>query len=140
MDSELGYTCTMLELDGGHIAEGLLQALPVIEDLDVFEDSGSGLLSGGEVVAANEFVLERTEEALGAGVIEAIAFGGHARTDSMGFHQLRIGTDDVMPALVGMVGQTGLGSSAAKRHVERIDDAGGGSGLVCCFIYTTYQA
>ena len=66
----------MLEIDGGHIVECLMQALPVIEDLDVFEDGGLGLLSGVEVVEMNEFILQRTEEALGAGVVVAIAMLG----------------------------------------------------------------
>ena len=54
-----------------------MQALPVIEYLDVFEDGGSGLLSGVEVVEVNEFILQRTEEALGAGVVLAVAAAAH---------------------------------------------------------------
>ncbi len=122
MDSDLGYACTMFELDGGHIVECLMQAWPVIEDLDVVEDCGSGLLSGVEVVEVNEFILQRTEEALGAGVVVAIALGGHARTNPMNLHQLRIRTDHVVPAPVGMVDQAKFRSSAAKRHRECIQD------------------
>ena len=83
MDSDLGYTRTAFKLDVGHIVERLMQALPVIKDLDVFQYGGFGLLSGTEIVEVNEFVLQRAEEALGTGVVVTVAFGGHARTHSM---------------------------------------------------------
>ena len=43
MDSDLGYTRTAFKLDGGHIVECLLQALPVIKHLDVSKAGGPSL-------------------------------------------------------------------------------------------------
>jgi hypothetical protein len=40
-----------------------MAALPVIEDLDVFEDFLSGLFAGFEILAPDPFVLDRCEEA-----------------------------------------------------------------------------
>jgi len=54
MDGDSGYTCTMFELDGGQIAERLMQALADAEDPDVFEHGGFGLLSGFEGAATVE--------------------------------------------------------------------------------------
>src|SRR6266850_2022124 len=98
-----------------------MQALAVIEDLDVFEDCSLRLLSGVEGTEVHEFILQRTEEALGTGVVVAVAFGGHALMQSMGFEQLRIGTDDVLAASISVMNQTGLRSPAAQRHRERIE-------------------
>jgi len=46
-----------------------MQALRVLKDLDAIESDGLGLLSALEVVNMNEFVLQRTKEILGAGVV-----------------------------------------------------------------------
>jgi hypothetical protein len=40
-----------------------MAALPVIEDLDVFEDCLSSLIAGLEIPAPDQFMLDRGEEA-----------------------------------------------------------------------------
>jgi len=37
VDIDLGYSCTTFELDGRQVIECLMQALPIVEDFDVFE-------------------------------------------------------------------------------------------------------
>ena len=72
VDIDLGYTCTTFELDGRQVVECLMQALPIVEDFDVFEYGCFGLLSGVEVTEVNQFVLQCAEEALGASVVVTV--------------------------------------------------------------------
>ncbi len=51
----------------------------VIEGLDVIEDSGAGLGSGGEAMMIDQFVFEAAKERLDEGVIVAVGFATHGR-------------------------------------------------------------
>src|SRR5690348_4788044 len=55
-----------------------MSALSVVEDLDVFKDLGARSGSRHEGTIADELFLQRREEALGDGVIPAVAFAAHA--------------------------------------------------------------
>ena len=48
-----------------------MRALPVVKDLDVFEDLGASALAGLEGPVADQFLLHRGEEALGDSVVPA---------------------------------------------------------------------
>ncbi len=58
-----------------------MPAAGVVEALDVPEDPEPGLLAGGEAFAAEEFFLERGEEALGEGVVPGVADRAHREVD-----------------------------------------------------------
>jgi hypothetical protein len=75
VDSDLGYTCMMLELDGGRVIECLVQALSVIKDLDIFKDGGLGCLFSRHFDPSFRFALT------------------HADFDKISAIQLRDGTD-----------------------------------------------
>src|SRR5205085_11768447 len=51
-------------LGRGSVAQGRVQALPIIEDLDVLEHRGPRLCPGAELGLMNALRLERGEEAL----------------------------------------------------------------------------
>ena len=58
----------VFEVGWREVAEGGMAALAVVEDLDVLEDGGPGLLPGGPGLAVQQLGLEGGEEALGDGV------------------------------------------------------------------------
>jgi hypothetical protein len=51
-----------------------MAALPVVEDLDVFEERGLRLAPRSKPRAMHEFGLESAEEALHWGVVQAVPF------------------------------------------------------------------
>ncbi len=53
--------------------------LGVVEHFDVVEYISSGVIAGGVDLAADAFALEQLEEALGHGVVVAVAPAAHAR-------------------------------------------------------------
>jgi len=57
---------------------------PVVERFDVVEDGEARLLPGGPVVPVEEFGLQGGEEALGQGVVEAVAGRAHRPVDGHG--------------------------------------------------------
>jgi hypothetical protein len=63
-----------LELHRTPITEGLMEALPAIEHLDIFSDHIPGFRVMGEAPVMHQFILQRTEEALHWSVIIAVAF------------------------------------------------------------------
>ena len=52
--------------------------MPVVEDLDVLEDFAASVRPRLERVVSDELLLERREEALGDGVVPAVALAAHA--------------------------------------------------------------
>ena len=70
----------------------------------------------------DELLLERGEEALGDGVVVAVALGAHRAGDAGVAGGLAEGQRDVLRALVGVVDQPGLGAAARDGHLQRVDD------------------
>ena len=67
-----------LELYRRSISGSAMAALRVVEHLDVVEDIGSRVIAGRIDLAADAFALEQLEEALGHGVVVAVAATAHA--------------------------------------------------------------
>ena len=67
-DGQVVVVVDSLVFDRGSHLEGGVASLPDVEDLEVFEDGGSGLVSVGEAVPVEEFGFEGGEERLGNGV------------------------------------------------------------------------
>src|SRR2546425_13320603 len=74
------------------IAELLMNAFPVIEELDVIEDRLSGGLACGKVAVVDEFVLEAGEEALRPRVVIRTLPATHAGSDAAGTQLLPVST------------------------------------------------
>ena len=64
-----------------------MAALPVIEDLDVFEDFLSGLFAGFEISVPDQFVLDRCEEAFRYRGVPAVPLAAHAWYHAVAGHQ-----------------------------------------------------
>lgn len=78
MDTRPLLTSAGHELFGALVAEGALQTLAIVEDFDVLEDRAFGLLARREPAAVDQFGLEPAPEALGHGVVVAVAPPAHA--------------------------------------------------------------
>jgi len=70
-------------LSRGVIAEGRMLTLPIVEDLDVFEDVLLGFVSGDILSLMYQLTLERSEETFDARVVPAVAFTAHARNEAV---------------------------------------------------------
>src|SRR5438046_1365482 len=68
-------------LGRGTVAQGRVQALPVVEDLDVLEHRRPGLGTGAEPGVVDVLLLERGEEGLHRRVIQAVAAPAHGLLD-----------------------------------------------------------
>src|SRR5215217_9187279 len=64
-------------LGRGAIADGRMQALPIVEDLDGLEHGRLRLLAGAEADLVDVLRLQRGEEALHGRVVEAVAAPAH---------------------------------------------------------------
>src|SRR3954466_5940141 len=70
-------------LGRGAIAKRRVQALPVVEHLDVLEHCRLGLLTSAEPGRMNVLLLERGEEALHRRVVETVALTAHGLLDAV---------------------------------------------------------
>src|SRR4051795_8602293 len=70
-------------LGRGSVAQGRVQALPIVKHLDVLEHRGPRLRAGAEPGLMNALRLERGEEALHGRIIQAIAASAHRLLDAM---------------------------------------------------------
>ena len=75
-----------------------MAALPVVEDLDVFEERGLRPAPGSEPRAMHEFGLESAEEALHRGVVQAVPLSAHRRLDTICLEQLTVVTAGILNA------------------------------------------
>jgi hypothetical protein len=84
---------------GREVAEGRVPSLAVVERLDVLEHLAGELAPRRPAVAVHELLLERGEEALGDGVVEAVALGAHRDRDAGVARGLAERERDVLAAL-----------------------------------------
>ena len=101
MGSDLRNSSALFKLGVGQVAEGLIQPLSIVKHFDVFKDRGSGLFSGAKLQLVNELIPQRAAEALGAGVIKAIAFARHAGTNAVHNEPLSVQRGGILAFLVG---------------------------------------
>lgn len=71
-----------LVVGGAEHAERGVAADAVVKRFDVLDDLAGQLAAGRPRLAVHELFLERREEALGDGVIEAVARGAHRAGDA----------------------------------------------------------
>ena len=84
----LGLRVLFSKSTGDRCPSALAAALAVVEDFDVVEDLGAKFGLRRPRAAVDELLLERREEALCDGVIEAIPLAAH-RLHDPGFARLR---------------------------------------------------
>ena len=82
-----------------------MNALPVIEDLDVLEYLIFGLLSGLKSLQINKLRLERVEKTLGDGIVVAVSFTAHAGRNMVIVQKLPKCSPGKLTPLIGMEDQ-----------------------------------
>src|SRR5437899_6397730 len=94
--------------------------LPIVEELQVLEEIGArgGTRGPGSVV--DELDLQRREEALGDGVVPAIAPTAHAAHDSLLRQHALVGAARVLAPPIRMMQQASRRAPARQRHPERV--------------------
>src|SRR5687767_590063 len=101
-----GDVCTRaLEVNRRQVAERRVDALAVVERLDVIEDAGPSLLARPVVLVVDEFGLQGVEEALLGRVVVAVALAAHAGDDAVRFeHSAELG-GRVLHSAIGVMNQ-----------------------------------
>src|SRR6266540_1981715 len=94
------------------LSEGAVSSFAVVQDFDVVEDLGAQLGLCRPGAAVDQLLLQRREEALGDGVVEAVAFASHRLRDAGGAGLLAEGEADELPEFNR--------SSQHSRFAERI--------------------
>src|SRR5690242_16979273 len=93
------------EFMGTQVAEGRMSPLPIVEQLDVFEDFAAGLGSGTPAALINQFELEGGEKTLRHRIIPAVAFTAHATQHAVRRQQLLILVAGVLAAAIRVMQQ-----------------------------------
>src|SRR5690554_1568329 len=89
-------TGTNFELDGAAEAEGRVEALGVVEVVDVAAHDPRSVVEVGEGAPLHALVLEAREEALGDSVVPAVTLAAHAADEAPGLQSV-----DVLVRAVG---------------------------------------
>src|SRR5512144_1153350 len=97
-----------------------MAALPVVEDLDVFEERGLRPAPGSEPRAMHEFGLESAEEALHWGVVQAVPLSAHRGCDAICLEHLAVVAAGILNPAVGVVDQAPRWPPVPARHLQRI--------------------
>src|SRR5579864_5304484 len=97
-----------------------MRSLPVVEDLDVFEGLAACAVAVLEGAVPHELFLEGREEALGHGVVPAVALAAHARAHLVAPESASEGVAGVLRAAVAVEDQAWLGASETDRGVQRV--------------------
>src|SRR5512144_3238212 len=87
------------------VSHARMAALPVVEDLDVFEERGLRLALGSKARAMHEFGLESAEEALHRGVVQAVPLSAHRGCDAICLEHLAVVAAGILNPAVGVVDQ-----------------------------------
>src|SRR5437867_4520581 len=101
------------------IAERLVNAFPVVEQLDIIEDGRSGVVSCGEVAVVDEFVLEAGEEALRHRVVIRALPATHAGSDAAGTQLLPVAACAIWRTAIRVMNQPRRRLALDERHGER---------------------
>src|SRR5436853_4360086 len=95
------------ELHRAHVAERLMQPLPIIEHLDKLEHLRTGFLPRVVIPVMDQLILERTKEALDHGVVITVALAAHAGHEALLGQDLLIGPAGIECPLIRVMDQAG---------------------------------
>src|ERR1700723_873002 len=82
------YNMTQLEFVRAQVAESRVSPLPVVEQLDVFEERAAGLLARAPLSLVDQLDFERGKEAFRHRIVPAVSTAAHAAQDSVRRQQL----------------------------------------------------
>ena len=80
-----------------------MPALPIIKHLNVFEDVLCRVFTSRVVPMVHELALECPEATFDAGVVPAVAFSAHARSDAVSGEHLLVVGGGLLAAAIGVV-------------------------------------
>ena len=110
-----------LEGPGAEIAERRMPPLPVVEDLEVLEELGARRGPRGPRRVVDQLDLQRREEALGDGVVPAVAPPAHAADDPVLRQDPLVVAAGVLAAAIRVMQQALRRAPARQRHVEGVE-------------------
>ena len=96
-----------------------MKSLAIVKDLDVIEDLGSGVGSGGEVEAVDQLQFEGAPEAFHGGIVITVAAATHGGEEAGLSECLTIIGTGVLDAAIRMAQEVGGRSAVEQSHVER---------------------
>src|SRR5919199_2945656 len=108
-------------LGRGAITQGRVQPLSIIEHLDVLEYGGLGLGAGAELGLMDTLRLERGEEALHRGIVEAIAPPAHGLPDAVPLQHRPIRARSILHPTITMVNEPPRWLEALEGHDQGVD-------------------
>lgn len=111
---------TGLKLHGTHIAEGLVNPLAVIKDLNKLKDRALHLFPSAEVAIMDQLVFQRTKEALRHGIVVAIAAATHAGNQPMLRQHVAIGRRRIRGPLVRVMDQARVRATRVSAIVKAV--------------------
>src|SRR5687767_7004840 len=111
----------MLKLYGAKKAVGRMAALDVVVAVDKGLELTIGLAARVEDHAVDELLLDGGEEALGNGVVEAVALAAHAGNEAMVMENLPIALADILRATIRVVDQSSFWFARYDRHLQGLD-------------------
>ena len=89
----------LFELHGAEIAEGGMQTLAIVPNLNVFKDGGACLGMGGKL-ASDTFCFEGAEETFRHCIVVAVPDSAHARLNAPVCQTALVGSAGVLAALI----------------------------------------
>ena len=96
----------------------------VVETLNVLRDREGGRRPGLPIVAVDQLVFDRREEALADGVIPAITFTAHAADDIEFGQSVPVRLASVPSPAVRVMHEAGVGKAPANSHAQRVEHEG----------------
>src|SRR2546422_2355699 len=103
------------------VAERRVPPLAVVEDFDVVEQRSFGGSTREPARLVDELDLQRRKEALGDGVVPAIAGSAQTHDDPMVRQQAAVLIADVLRPAVGVVHEADCGAPAGEAHGQRLE-------------------
>ena len=99
-----------------------MQALPVVEDLQVVKNTRSCLLDGLKVVVLDTFGFERGEKTLHQRIVVQVPLPTHTEHYPVTLQESPIAPAGILTAAIGVMYEPGLGPATAQRHFQgRLD-------------------
>lgn len=98
-----------------------MAAAPVVEHGDVLEQITRGFVASRIAHAMNLLVLKAVEEALGRGVVPAVALARHRSAHAVGSQAGLVSMTSALASAVRVKQHPGFGPTAEPRHRQRIE-------------------
>ena len=110
-----------LERSGTKVAKRRMPPLPIVEALEVIEELGARRRPGGPGRVVDQLDLEGREEALGDGVVPAIAPAAHTAGDPVLRQHPLVVAAGILTSAIRMMQQARRRAPAGQRQAERVE-------------------